>query len=547
MKQTIGQRLKAAREQKHITLEKAFEATRIRIAYLQALEADDLSVMPSPVQARGYLRNYAAYLGLDFNQLLEEMRSSQSAAEEIVGPMDTSEQAPVTETTLPPQPKPDSVKQAEPPPEPSSVKPKRRGRKKSEPLLETQPQSAEEKIAPPEPVIAKIPEPQAETSSPPDVGENVWQAWLNRLGAILASRAAREGDVPNDLQPASETLSPNNAKLNNESLETQPQSSSARRGQNSAEIFKEIGATLRQQREMLSLHLEEVERAIHVKAHYLEALEQGAMHKLPSTVQTRGMLANYAAFLDLDVDAILLRFADALQALHREKNPQRPVRAPRQPIQPPTLSSRAFIAGDLIFGVGMAIVILGFAVWGINRVMTLQSLREIQPTAPSISDVLLVTPDPSQFTPTPTLPPVESFPSEPTATIIIPTLNPNVTVQVNLVAIERTYLRVVADEKVVFEGRTVPGNAYPFEAEEQIEVLVGSGAAIRIVYNGRDLGLLGEFGQVVHNIYRAEEIITPTALPTSTPLPTLTPTATVPPTSTPRPTNTPIPSQTPSP
>jgi hypothetical protein len=51
-----GQRLKAGREEQRLTLEKVFEATRIRIQYLQALEADDLSVMPSPVQARGYLR-----------------------------------------------------------------------------------------------------------------------------------------------------------------------------------------------------------------------------------------------------------------------------------------------------------------------------------------------------------------------------------------------------------------------------------------------------------------------------------------------------------
>ena len=45
------------------------------------------------------------------------------------------------------------------------------------------------------------------------------------------------------------------------------------------------------------------------------------MDELPSTVQTRGMLSNYATFLDLDVDALLLRFADALQARHRERNP----------------------------------------------------------------------------------------------------------------------------------------------------------------------------------------------------------------------------------
>ena len=90
MTQTIGQRLKAEREEQRLTLEKVFEATRIRIQYLQALEADDLSVMPSPVQARGYLRNYAEYLGLDVERILSELRAvhAQQAPGEVIGPAD---------------------------------------------------------------------------------------------------------------------------------------------------------------------------------------------------------------------------------------------------------------------------------------------------------------------------------------------------------------------------------------------------------------------------------------------------------------------------
>jgi len=68
---------------------------------------------------------------------------------------------------------------------------------------------------------------------------------------------------------------------------------------------------------------------------------------------------------------------------------------------------------------------------------------------------------------------------------------------------------------------------------------VGSGAAIRIAYNGQDLGLLGGFGEIVSNIYRADDVVTPTALPTAEA------TNTVPPTATSRPTNTPTPSATP--
>jgi cytoskeletal protein RodZ len=314
--------------------------------------------------------------------------------------------------------------------------------------------------------------------------------------------------------------------------------------ENSNEIFKEIGRELRTRRELLSLHFDEVERNTHVKAHYLDALERGALDELPSTVQTRGMLSNYATFLDLDVDALLLRFADALQARHRERNPQKLARPAGQPIVPNMPPVRSFIAGDMIFGVSVAILLVGFAIWGVSRVMTIQSQREVKPTAPSISDVLLASPDPASFIATPTFLPVESFPGEATVTVEIPTQNVNAQVQLNLVAVERTYMRVIVDGETAFDGRVVPGNAYPYEAENQVEVLVGNGAAIRTVYNGRDLGLMGTFGQVVNNIYLGTEIITPTALPSPSPTITLTPTNTPPPTATSRFTATSAPSAT---
>jgi cytoskeleton protein RodZ len=532
MIQTIGQKLKQAREDQHLTLEKASEATRIRAPYLQALEADDLSAMPSPVQARGFMRNYAEYLGLDIDQLLDELRSEPKPADQIIGPGDL----PAQETTPLSKPESDPATQAEPQPEATSEKPKRRGRKKIEPepiepVVEAQPDVIEEPAVPvePEAVIEASNETQLEELTPkPDVNENLWQTWLNRLSSVVSVRT----------KPT--TLESNNSPSESEASDTQTREQPAAFDNlESTQIFKEIGADLRKRRELLSLHLSEVERNTHVKAHYLEALEKGAMDNLPSTVQTRGMLSNYATFLDLDVDALLLRYADALQARHREKNPQKPARQPGQPIVANIPSIRGFIAGDMIFGVGMAVLLIGFSIWGINRVMMLQSLREVQPTAPSISDVLLASPDPSLITPTATLSPVESF-VEATVTIMIPTQNLNVNVQVNLVAVERTFMRVLVDGEEVFNGRVVPGTAYPFEAEDQIEVLIGSGAAIRIVYNGRDLGLMGGLGQVINNIYLADEIITPTAQPTPTVTNTVPVTSTVPPTLTPAPSNTPV-------
>lgn len=617
MTQTIGQRLKVEREEQHLTLEKVFEATRIRVQYLQALEADDLSVMPSPVQARGYLRNYAEYLGLDVDRILTELRAAhaQPAPTEVIGPADETpsippqastplepqsaiptlevpdvvedQPVPVEEldsspgVTIPIKPKSTRRKKADSAPQPASAEPptRRRSRKKADPqpeiipVVEAQPDAqspAEEgALAPsiePVPQVEAIPEPESveealasvELASEPVVEEPVsvqeevpepingsdmlWQKWLSRIGSVLSSRMKRRTLVPKEvLVGENEPVEPIAASREPNLPEAEAQSPPL---EDANEILKEIGNELRSRRELLSLHLDEVERNTHVKAHYLSALERGALDELPSTVQTRGMLSNYATFLDLDVDALLLRFADALQARHRERNPQKSVRKPGQPIIANMPPVRSFIAGDMIFGVGMAILLVGFAIWGVSRVMTIQSQREVQPTAPSISDILLASPDPSSYTATPTFLPVEAFPGEATVTVEIPTQNVNAQVQLNLVAVERTYMRVIVDGEVSFDGRVVPGNAYPFEAENQIEVLVGSGAAMRIVYNGRDLGLMGTFGQVVNNVYTETQILTPTAMPTATGTITPTPTNTVPPTATSRFTATPVPSAT---
>jgi hypothetical protein len=115
------------------------------------------------------------------------------------------------------------------------------------------------------------------------------------------------------------------------------------------------------------------------------------------------------------------------------------------------------------------------------------------------------------------------------ATVEIPTLAANVNVQVNIVALERSFLRVTVDGELVFEGRTIPGNAYPFEAEQSVEVLAGNGSALRVIYNQRDMGLLGGFGQIASFIYTADEILVPTPAmsPTVTNTPFISPTPTV--------------------
>jgi cytoskeletal protein RodZ len=299
-------------------------------------------------------------------------------------------------------------------------------------------------------------------------------------------------------------------------------------------IFIEIGQKLKRQRELLGLSLEDVERHTHLRIHNLQALEAGRVDDLPSPVQARGMLSNYAVFLGLDPEPLLLRFADGLQArLTQKQLAQRPSRpkSTRQPSRLP-VSIRRIFSGELLVGTIVIIFLIGFVVWAAVRIFTLQTDQgEPPPTAPSIAEVLLATQTatttPTQVPSTPTIPAVvpptvgveeDNTDEEP------PFPGPGESVLVYITVRQRAWVRVIVDDEVVLSGRVLPGNAYNFAGDERVELLTGNGAALQVFFNQQDQGPLGLYGEVVHRVFTIDSIQTPT--PTITSTPTVTPRAT---------------------
>ena len=79
---SIGARLRQARELRRLTLQQVSETTKVRTHYLQALENDDLSAIPSMAQARGFLRIYADFLELDLADLVPQAPASDPSVSE---------------------------------------------------------------------------------------------------------------------------------------------------------------------------------------------------------------------------------------------------------------------------------------------------------------------------------------------------------------------------------------------------------------------------------------------------------------------------------
>ena len=84
-----GERLRRAREEKGLSQEEACKHLRLSTSYMRALEQDDYDRLPEAPFIKGYLRNYARFLGLpaeelarQFQQRVDEMRQDEREREQ---------------------------------------------------------------------------------------------------------------------------------------------------------------------------------------------------------------------------------------------------------------------------------------------------------------------------------------------------------------------------------------------------------------------------------------------------------------------------------
>lgn len=81
----IGPELRDARLGRGYSIEDCQRATRISRRYLEALEEEEFSALPAPVFARGFLRSYAQFLGLDPTAMVARFPSNPRAPSGVQG------------------------------------------------------------------------------------------------------------------------------------------------------------------------------------------------------------------------------------------------------------------------------------------------------------------------------------------------------------------------------------------------------------------------------------------------------------------------------
>ncbi len=101
---SFGEYLRRERELRDITLPEISAATKVSQRYLQALEQDDDARLPPAVFIKGFIRNYAIFIGLDPDEALLRYQEQKKSLEEADG-SEPEEIRPVA----PPKPRPGKI------------------------------------------------------------------------------------------------------------------------------------------------------------------------------------------------------------------------------------------------------------------------------------------------------------------------------------------------------------------------------------------------------------------------------------------------------
>jgi cytoskeleton protein RodZ len=80
LQQSVGAQLRRAREARGMTVEGVGAAIKLAARQVEAIEADAYAELMNPTYARGFIRNYAALIGLDPKALLAQLDQQQVRA-----------------------------------------------------------------------------------------------------------------------------------------------------------------------------------------------------------------------------------------------------------------------------------------------------------------------------------------------------------------------------------------------------------------------------------------------------------------------------------
>jgi transcriptional regulator with XRE-family HTH domain len=215
-----------------------------------------------------------------------------------------------------------------------------------------------------------------------------------------------------------------------------------------------VGEILKKRREELGRDLREISDTLRIKHAYLKAIEDGDREMLPAEVYVRGYIHEYARILDLDPGSIVNAYTD-------ETSPH-PQETGALPIKENIPKKRSVVRYAVILS--LLIAVTGIAAFSLF-------------SAPGEKAGLVTTAVETKET---------SIPR-----------NAETGYDLEALAIDTTWLLVTIDQTDSRELLMKPGDSVKWHARNGFFLKIGNAGGVRLVLNGKEVGKLGEEGEVV--------------------------------------------------
>jgi cytoskeletal protein RodZ len=225
------------------------------------------------------------------------------------------------------------------------------------------------------------------------------------------------------------------------------------------EIKRDIGETLKAQRAKKDLSLEEVQAAIKVNKRFIKAMEDNEFSKIPTYVAAKGFLKNYAIFLGLDSRELLSELAEKFPP-EKTSNPKLVVPV-RTDFKLPDLFSNLAAQKRRVILICVLLALIAIYFGG-QLIFRMVERRE----NPRTSAVPLAVPV-------------------------------NRALSLEVTAVDKAWVLIKADGDLITDEVLSIGDTRVWAANDHLLIKTGNAGGIRIKFNGKNIGILGEENAVV--------------------------------------------------
>lgn len=256
-----------------------------------------------------------------------------------------------------------------------------------------------------------------------------------------------------------------------------------------------FGATLRAAREEADRGLEDVAAATRIPQRFLEALEEEQWASLPSGVIGRGFARLAAKELGLPVEDVLTLYRQAREGEETEARLVPPQQAWRVDFRRER-AHRPVLLGILLL-LGGALGVWVWSPWSLERTPPAEEAAPPgEAPAPHRTP-----PAPPADAPAPPAPApaaaVDPVPSPPAAPLPPPPPAPE-THRLEILAVERVWVRVAADGGRAEERLLQPGQRQIYDIRREASLRLGNAGGVRLIWNGESLKVPGPPGAVLN-------------------------------------------------